>query len=82
MSGNNVAFLRLGWDRQEHDVLEAALPDYRTFYNVLGGYYSSRAISNAWTRTVFSGMDARDSIEQCYDEISMQIEKKRREYAD
>ena len=82
MSGNNGAFLRLGWDRQEHDVLEAALPDYRTFYNVLGGYYSSRAISNAWTRTVFSGMDARDSIEQCYDEISMQIEKKRREYAD
>lgn len=48
--------------------------------NVLGGYYSSRSITNAWTRTVMSGMDARDSLEQSYEEIQTQIERKKQEY--
>lgn len=82
MSGNRNSFMNLSWSRQEAGVLRDSIDDYRVLYNVLGGYYSGRAITNAWTRTVFSGMDARDSIEQCYEEIAKQIDRKRREYAE
>ena len=56
------------------------MPDYSNIPNVLGGYYTSRAITNAWTRTVMSGVSARDSLEQCYEEIDRQINRKKQEY--
>lgn len=79
-SANEKSFYDLSWSMPERNVLKEWMPWYRNVYNVLGGYYSSRSITNAWTRTVMSGADARDSIEQSYEEISTQIERKRREY--
>lgn len=79
-SANKEAFYDLSWSGEEKKVLKECMPWYRNVYNVLGGYYSSRSITNAWTRTVMSGVDARDSIEQSYEEIAAQIERKRREY--
>ena len=79
-SANQEAFCELPWEQKTLSVLKEWMPWYRNTYNVLGGYYTSRSITNAWTRTVMSGMDSRDSIEQSYEEISTQIERKREEY--
>lgn len=79
-SANTEAFYDLPWSVQEREVLKEWMPWYRNVRNVLGGYYTSRAVTNAWTRTVMSGVNARDSIEQGYEEIALQIERKRREY--
>ena len=79
-SANQSAFRKLSWSNEELKVMDQWLPWYQNVPNVLGGYYSSRSITNAWTRTVMSGTDARDSIEQSYEEISKQIERKKQEY--
>ena len=79
-SANLEAFYELPWEQKVVGVLKEWMPWYRNMYNVLGGYYTSRSITNAWTRTVMSGVDSRDSIEQSYEEISTQIERKREEY--
>lgn len=80
MTANKAAFLNLPWNKQEKAVLADSMEDFRTFYNVAGGYYSGRAVTNAWTRTVFSGMDPRDSLEQCYSEIEEQVTRKKKQY--
>lgn len=68
------------WSSNELEALSNSIYWYNNVNNVLGGYYSSRSITNAWTRTVMSGMDARDSLEQSYEEIQTQIERKKQEY--
>lgn len=79
-SANQDAFQKLSWSNDELQVIKNWMPWYKNVPNVLGSYYSSRSITNAWTRTVMSGTDARDSIEQSYEEISKQIERKKQEY--
>jgi ABC-type glycerol-3-phosphate transport system substrate-binding protein len=79
-SANKEAFFGLSWNNQDRKVLQNWLKWYKNVPNVLGGYYSSRSITNAWTRTVMSGTESRDSIEQSYEEIANQIERKRQEY--
>jgi len=79
-SANLEAFYKLPWSNKEVEVMKTWMPDYSNIPNVLGGYYTSRAITNAWTRTVMSGVSARDSLEQCYEEIDRQINRKKQEY--
>lgn len=79
-SANLEAFYALPWEAEDLEVVKEWMPWYKNTYNVLGGYYTSRSISNAWTRTVLSGELSRDSIEQSYEEISLQIERKKKEY--
>lgn len=79
-SANLDAFYSLPWGRERAKVLKEFMPWYKNSGNVLGGYMTPRALNNAWTRTVIGGMKARDSLEQAYNEISIQIERKKKEY--
>ena len=47
---------------------------------MLGGYYTGRHLTNAWTRCVESGEDFRDSLEEAVEEINIELRRKQIEY--
>jgi ABC-type glycerol-3-phosphate transport system substrate-binding protein len=79
-SANLNAFYSLPWGQHRSEVIKDWMPWYRNPVNTLGGYMTPRAINNAWTRTVMSSMKTRDSLEQAFDEISIEMERKQLEY--
>ena len=47
---------------------------------VLGGYFTSRHLTNAWTSVVISGMDVREALEQAVKDINRELRMKQEEY--
>ncbi len=79
-SANLEAYFSLPWGKDRANIIKEWLPWYKNAYNTLGGYMTSRSVNNAWTRTVLSGMKPRDSLEQAFTEINIQVERKKKEY--
>lgn len=79
-TSNKYAFERLPWEEGHLDTLNACFRSAKEKPVVLGGYFSLRHITNAWTRVVINGMEARESLEMAYKDINDELLKKRREY--
>lgn len=79
-TANLEAFTSLSWEEEDIRVLEEQWKWAKETPVVLGGYFTSRHITNAWTTTVISGGDARDALENAVKEINRELRMKQEEY--
>ncbi|RAV19187.1 extracellular solute-binding protein [Paenibacillus contaminans] len=79
-TANQEAFKRLPWPSKQ---LSAILEQWKWFKeipNVPGGYFTARELSFAWNRTVLSGVNYRESLEQSIREINRELLHKQQEF--
>lgn len=79
-SANKKAFEALPFSKEESAVINTFLENNVESKVVLGGYYTSRHIQNAWIRCVESGMDLRSSLEEAVEDINIELKRKQQEY--
>ncbi|QNK59514.1 extracellular solute-binding protein [Paenibacillus sp. PAMC21692] len=80
-TANVEAMKGMAWSKEE---LAAILEQWSWFKEqpvVLGGYYTSRHLMNAWNRTVITGDNARIALEDAYKEINKELLRKQEEFA-
>lgn len=81
LSANLEAFRLMPWEGDEANVIEIAQKRAVVMPNVLGGYYNSRYVSNAFTRVAVNRSDrARDALVYAVDAINAELWTKREEY--
>lgn len=78
-SANVEAFFAMAWSNEEKAVISESFKWAKETPVVLGGYYTSRHITNAWDRTVLSKVAPRDSIEQAVQDINRELRLRREE---
>lgn len=79
-TANVEAFTSLAWPEQDLRVLQEQWKWAKETPIVLGGYFTSRHITNAWTTAVISGGDPRDALENAVKEINRELRMKQEEY--
>lgn len=79
-TANKEAFLSLSWSDKDIAVLEEQWAWARETPTVLGGYFTSRHLTNAWTSVVISGDDVREALEQAVKDINRELRMKQEEY--
>ncbi len=79
-TANLAAFENLSWKEEDLNVLKEQWAWAKEKPNVLGGYFTDRYITNAWTTTVISGGDARDALEEAVKAINRELKMKQEEY--
>lgn len=79
-TANVEAFTSLSWKEQDLEVLNEQWQWTRETPNVLGGYFTARHITNAWTTAVVSGGNVRDALETAVKEINRELKMKQEEY--
>ena len=79
-SANKEAFLSLSWNEDELAVFQEMWKWARETPTVLGGYFTSRHMTNAWTTVVISGGDVREALEQAVKDINRELRTKQEEY--
>lgn len=79
-SANLEAFKSLPWGQKHLDILLDEFKNAKEKPVVLGGYFTLRHITNAWTRVVINGMDPRDSIENAVKDINSELLVRQEEY--
>jgi len=79
-TANKEAFLSLSWSDEDIAVLEEQWKWARETPTVLGGYMTTRHMTNAWTSVVISGMDVREALEQAVKDINRELRMKQEEY--
>ena len=80
-TANLTAFESLEWSPSDLSVLQEQFKWATETPIVLGGYYTSRYITNAFTNVVVSGThSARDAMEEAVKEINRELAMKQREY--
>jgi ABC-type glycerol-3-phosphate transport system substrate-binding protein len=76
-SANLEAFSEMAWAKDDLSVILESLSEYRGMPVVLGGYFTARHVGNAFNRTVISGMNPRDSLEQALKDIDRELRRRR-----
>ncbi len=79
-TANKEAFLSLSWSEDDMEVLEEQWAWAQETPTVLGGYFTSRHLTNAWTSVVISGEDVREALEQAVKDINRELRMKQEEY--
>ncbi len=79
-TANTEAFLSLSFDVNDITVIQEMWRWVDEMPTVLGGYYTSRYINNAWTTVVVSGGNLRDALEEACDTIDRELRSKQEEY--
>ena len=82
LTSNMDAFKVLPWDKDDLKTIVASWDNLIEIPNVLGGYYTSRHLTNAWNRVVVNGMSARESLEQCVIDINKELDRRREQLED
>lgn len=79
-TANTNAFNNLPWDREHIKVIQYQLKQAKEQPVVLGGYFTTRHIDNAWNRVVLNGENVRDSLEKAVKDINKELRSKQEEY--
>ncbi len=79
-TANKEAFLNLSWYKEDIEVIEEQWKWAKETPTVLGGYFTSRHLTNAWTTVVVSGGDVRDALEKAVKDINRELRMKQEEY--
>ena len=81
LSANIEAFKNTAWEADHLNTIIESQSKAVVTPNVLGGYYTTRHVTNAFNRTVVSrSMRARDSLVKAVKDINKEIWAKREEY--
>ena len=78
-TANTEAFSLMPWDMDDLKVIEQSWDWNREAPVVLGGYFNSRHVTNAFNRVVVSGINVRDSLEQTVKDINAELRRRRKE---
>ncbi len=79
-TANKEAFLNLSWSDEDIEALNEEWEWAREVPVVLGGYMTTRHLTNAWTSVVMSGMDVREALERAVEDINRELRMKQEEY--
>jgi ABC-type glycerol-3-phosphate transport system substrate-binding protein len=79
-TANLEALSRSSWDRGHLAIIGEQARRSREAPVVLGGYFTSRHLTNAWTRVVMEKVNLRDSLEQAVRDIDTELRSKQEEY--
>ncbi|CAM3609311.1 extracellular solute-binding protein [Marinicrinis lubricantis] len=79
-TANLEAFTQLPWNQEELNVMLEQWRWYKDIANIPGSYFISRELLNAWNRTVLSGQNYRDSLEEAVLRIDREIWRKANEF--
>lgn len=77
-TANVEALQRLPWSQSDIDAILEQWDWFKEREVVLGGYYTTRYISNIWNEVVLGGVLPRESLENSVKEINKELRKKRR----
>ncbi len=79
-TANVEAFKRLPWSRDEIKVIEQAWEWVEGVPAVLGGYYTTRNLTNAFNRCVINGQSVRESMEEAAEAVNIELKRKQEMY--
>jgi len=79
-TANVNAFRMLPWKRNDLDVIMGQLEWGRDMPIVLGGYFTTRHLVNAWNRIVLGEAPVRDSLEKAVRDINVELKSRQEEY--
>ena len=80
LSANKEVFLSLAWDRNDLEIIKSQWKWAKETPYVLGGYFTSRHVTNAFNRVVISKMNVRESLEQAVEDINKELENKQKKH--
>lgn len=78
-TANKEAFSLMPWSMDDLTVIEQSWEWNKEQPVVLGGYFNTRHVTNAFNRVVVSGINARDSLEQAVKDINAELRRRRKE---
>ena len=79
-TANVDALQGMAWPRQD---IQAITEQWKWFQErpvVLGGYFTSRHIDNAWNKVVLQGTNPREALEEAIRQINRELKKKQEEF--
>ncbi|MHB8962923.1 MAG: extracellular solute-binding protein, partial [Saccharofermentanales bacterium] len=79
-SANLDAFNNLPWLADERAVVMEEQKWIKETPVFMGSYYAGRNIGNAWNRSVISGENIRDSLEEAIKDINKELRRKQEQY--
>lgn len=84
-TANVSAFNNLPWDKDHIKIIQYQLSQANEEPVVLGGYYTSRHLNNAWNRIVLNSgnvyhENTRDSLESAVKDINKELRSRQEEY--
>ena len=79
-TANIEAFDSLSWKKADIQVIKTMMEADREILNVVGGYYTTRHMTNLWNKVVVNGANLRDSLEEAVEEINKELRMKQEEY--
>ncbi|MBO9609688.1 MAG: extracellular solute-binding protein, partial [Paenibacillaceae bacterium] len=79
-TANVEAFSNLAWKKEDLKVIRGQLQWAKETPVVLGGYYTSRYINNAWNSVVMNSGNIRHSMEDAVKAINRELRMKQEEY--
>lgn len=79
-TANIEAFESLPWDQDDLLIIKEQMSLAKEQPIVLGGYFTTRHLVNAWNRVVIGNKNERDSLEEAVVEINKELRNKHEEY--
>lgn len=79
-TANLEAFTQLPWNEEELQAMLEQWRWYKEMANIPGSYFIPRELLNAWNRTVLSGQNYRDALEEAVMGINRELWRKANEF--
>ncbi len=79
-SANVEAFSNLDWKKDDLKVIQEQWKWAKEIPVVLGGYFTSRHVQNAWNRVVIGGQNVKDALEEAVKDINRELRMKQEEF--
>lgn len=79
-TANLAAFQQLPWDEEDIKVISNSINTAIEQPIVLGGYFTTRHLVNAWNRVYMNNQNPRDAIEEAIKDINKELRTKHEEY--
>lgn len=79
-TANLAAFQQLPWDDDDIEVITDSIENAVEQPIVLGGYFTTRHLVNAWNRVYMNNENPRDAIEEAVKDINKELRNKHEEY--
>lgn len=79
-TANIAAFESLPWDPDHLKIIKNQMAEANEQPIVLGGYFTTRHLVNAWNRVYMQNQNPRDALEEAVKEINKEIRNKHEEY--
>lgn len=79
-TANLKAFQQLPWDEDDIKIISNSIETAIEQPIVLGGYFTTRHLVNAWNRVYMNNENPRDAIEEAIKDINKELRNKHEEY--